>query len=68
MSVSVVHTDPVLADAAATALIVGGAPAFDELVAAFGLEYAMLVDANGDVRLTSGMARRVHWTKSRATR
>jgi thiamine biosynthesis lipoprotein len=65
VSVSVVHTDPVLADAAATALIVGGTAAFDELVAAFGLEFAMLVDAKGDVRLTSGMARRVHWTDRR---
>ena len=68
VSVSVVHTDPVLADAAATALIVGGTPAFDELVLAFGLEYAMLVDAKGDMRLTSGMARRVHWTNSRPAR
>jgi hypothetical protein len=25
----------------------------------------MLVDAKGDVRLTSGMARRVHWTDRR---
>lgn len=65
VSASVVHTDPVLADAAATALIVGGIDGFDELVAAFGLEFAMLVDAKGDVRLTSGMARRVHWTDRR---
>lgn len=61
VSVTVVHTDPVLADAAATALLVGGPAAFDELVQAFGLDYAFLVDAKGDTRLTSGMVERLHW-------
>ncbi len=60
-SVSVVHSDATLADAAATALLVGGPDAFEELVAAFGLDYALLVDAKGDTRLTSAMAERVHW-------
>ena len=63
-SVTVVHGDPVLADAAATALLVGGPDAFDELVAALGLEYALLVAVNGDTRLTSGMAERLHWSRN----
>ncbi len=63
-SVSVVHTDATLADAAATALLVGGPDAFDELVAAFDLDYAVLVDAKGDTRLTSAMAERLHWIEA----
>ena len=63
-SVSVVHGDPTLADAAATALLVGGPDAFDELVAAFGLDYALLVDAKGDTRLTPAMADRLNWIEA----
>lgn len=61
-SVTVVHTDPVLADAAATALLVGGGADFDALVDAFELEFALLIDAGGDTRLTPGMRQRLHWT------
>lgn len=61
-SVTVVHTDPVLADAAATALLVGGGADFDALVDAFELEFALLIDASGDTRLTPGMRQRLHWT------
>lgn len=64
-SVTVVHPDSTLADAAATALLVGGAAAFDELVLSFGLEYALLVDDKGDARLTPGMAARLHWPETR---
>ncbi|HNP35877.1 MAG TPA: FAD:protein FMN transferase [Woeseiaceae bacterium] len=60
-SVTVVHEDPVLADAAATALLVGGAPQFDRLVAAFALRDALLIPARGDARLTAHMAARLHW-------
>lgn len=61
VSVTVVDRDPIRADAAATALLVGGSGAFDELVAALGLEFALLIDASGDVRLTSGLRERLHW-------
>ena len=60
-SVTVVDEDPVKADAAATALMVGGADNFDELVGAMELEYALLIDASGDTRLTPAMAERLHW-------
>jgi len=60
-SVTVVDADPVRADAAATALMVGGAAAFDELVNLLELRYALLIDVSGDTRLTPGMRERLHW-------
>ena len=60
-SVTVVDADPVRADAAATALMVGGAAEFDELVALLELRYALLIDAGGDIRLTPDMRERLHW-------
>lgn len=61
VSVTVVDDDPVLADAAATALMVGGAGEFDMLVEALNLEYALLIEAGGDTRLTPGMRERLQW-------
>ena len=63
-SVTVVHDDPQRADAAATALLVGGADEFEDLVARLGLRYALLIDASGDTRLTPAMAERLHWIDS----
>lgn len=60
-SVTVVAADPLLADAAATALLAAGAPGFERLSASLGVDFALLVTDSGDVRLTPGMARRVHW-------
>ena len=60
-SVTVVDTDPVRADAAATALMVGGAAEFDELVNVLELRYALLIESSGDTRLTPGMRERLHW-------
>ena len=60
-SVTVVDADPVRADAAATALMVGGPAEFDELVNLLKLRYALLIDAGGDTRLTPGMRERLHW-------
>jgi thiamine biosynthesis lipoprotein len=60
-SVTVVHQDAVLADAAATALMVGGQEEFDVLAQALGLDYALLIDASGDLRLTPAMRERLDW-------
>jgi thiamine biosynthesis lipoprotein len=60
-SVTVVHTDAMLADAAATALMVGGSEEFDALTRSLGLEFALLIDASGDLRLTPGMGERLDW-------
>ena len=61
ISASVVHKDAVLADAAATALLVAGAAEFDELCLSMGLEEALIVTASGDLRLTRGMEKRLNW-------
>jgi len=63
VSATVVHRDAALADAAATALIVGGMDGFDEICAALDLEFAMIIDSSGDMRLTSGMQKRVNWSE-----
>ncbi len=60
-SVTVVSRDPVLADAAATALLVAGSAGFEKLCADLGIDDALLITANGDLRLTPSMAGRVHW-------
>lgn len=60
-AVTVIHADAMLADAAATALMVGGAEEFEQLSAALGLEYALLIDASGELSLTPAMDYRLHW-------
>ncbi len=60
-AVTVIHTDAMLADAAATALMVGGAAEFEELTNALGLKFALLIDASGDLRLTPAMELRLNW-------
>ena len=61
VSVTVIDDDALLADAAATALMVGGAGEFDNLVEVLQLEYALLIEAGGDTRLTPGMRERLQW-------
>jgi thiamine biosynthesis lipoprotein len=55
---AVLHLDPVRADAAATALLAGGPDAFEATVRAMALGCALLVDAEGRVWITRGMAAR----------
>jgi len=62
-AVTVVHQDPVLADAAATALMVGGAEEFDALTQALDIDFALLIEASGDLRLTRSMDERLHWLR-----
>ncbi|NOX69567.1 MAG: FAD:protein FMN transferase [Gammaproteobacteria bacterium] len=60
-SVTVIARDAVLADAAATALMVAGMDEFDQTCAALGIQQAILVDSSGELRLTADMNRRVNW-------
>jgi thiamine biosynthesis lipoprotein len=60
-SVTVVHNDPILADAAATALVVAGMAEFDQTCAELGIQQAILIDSTGELRLTADMKRRVNW-------
>lgn len=63
VSVTVIDRDPLLADAAATALLVGGAGQFEKLSRSLGLRDAMLIGANGERLLTPSMQQRLNWTQ-----
>jgi thiamine biosynthesis lipoprotein len=59
VAATVVSADPELADAAATALLVGGPAAFDALVTGLGVPVALLVTADGRLVTTPAMAARL---------
>ncbi len=60
-AVTVIANDPVLADAAATALMVGGIAKFEELTTNLGVELATLITVDGAVVHTEGMQARLQW-------
>ncbi|NGP52748.1 FAD:protein FMN transferase [Thioalkalivibrio sp. XN8] len=61
-SVTVLHTDAALADAAATALAVAGPADWPATAAALGLEAVMVVHDDGRIELTPAMQPRVWFT------
>ncbi len=61
VSVTVIDNDPMVADAAATALMVAGPEHFAETARLLGIEHALLIPASGDLRLTSAMSERLDW-------
>jgi thiamine biosynthesis lipoprotein len=56
--VTVIHGDPEMADAAATALMAAGPDRFDALTARMGIRLALLVAADGEILTTDAMAAR----------
>jgi thiamine biosynthesis lipoprotein len=62
VAATVLHEDAVLADAAATALLVAGAADFDDICESMGLDEALIVSASGDMRLTGPMQKRLNWS------
>ena len=58
-SVTVIHTDAVTADAAATALFVAGPEDWVRIAERMGIAFVMLVDSAGTVHMTPPMAERV---------
>lgn len=62
--VTVISEDPLLADAAATALLVGGARQFDELVQVLGVRDALLITAGGERIMTPAMQKRIRWAEA----
>ena len=62
VSVTVLHADAGLADAAATALMVAGPEAWPAVAAALGIEAVMVVDADGGIQLTPAMQPRIWFT------
>jgi thiamine biosynthesis lipoprotein len=62
-SVTVIAGEGVLADAAATALVVAGLDDWPAVAAALGLEQVLVIDESGQVYLTPEMAQRVRFTE-----
>ena len=60
-SVTVIHEDAAIADAAATALLVAGAQDWYRIAQSMGVYDVLLVDANGDIHITPEMKKRVHF-------
>lgn len=58
-SVTVIHTDGAVADAAATALFVAGPSQWLEIAKAMGIKQAMLIDKTGRVLITQAMHQRI---------
>ncbi|MDY6943367.1 MAG: FAD:protein FMN transferase, partial [Pseudomonadota bacterium] len=58
-SVTVIHTDAGVADAAATALFVAGVDHWPEVARAIGVRYVLLVDEAGRVHANPAMAARL---------
>lgn len=57
--VTVLHENAELADAAATALMVGGAQRFERIATRMGIVDALLVTSDGDIVMTPAMAARI---------
>ena len=60
-SVTVIHDNGAVADAAATALTVAGPKAWHRIAQGMGIKYAMLVDGQGTVYMNPAMARRIRF-------
>ncbi len=58
-SMTVIHNDPVHADAAATALFIAGPEAWQDLADTLEIRHALLIDRDGVVWMSEAMAERV---------
>lgn len=64
VSVTVIHQDAALADAAATALFVAGPDAWRKVADDLGVNNAMVVRDDGEIRMTENMQPRVAFEKA----
>jgi len=58
-SITVIHHDAGLADAAATALFVAGSTRWKKIAKNMDVRYVMLIDASGDIHMTPAMEKRI---------
>ena len=58
-SVTVIHADPALADAAATAIMVAGPQGWASMAEALGVELVLLLEPDGSLHMSQAMAERV---------
>ena len=66
-SVTVIHTDAGRADAAATALFVAGSKDWQAIAKSMKVRYVMLIDADGNIHLTSAMEKRIKFLNKSPT-
>lgn len=64
-SVTVIHDNGAVADAAATALVVAGVKDWHHIAKAMGIRYVMLVDEAGTIYMNPAMAGRVQFQESK---
>jgi len=60
-SVTVIHPDAALAEAADKALFIAGPSGFAAMTARLGITQAMLIDTEGTVYMTPAMSKRIHF-------
>ncbi|MEO7558259.1 MAG: FAD:protein FMN transferase [Gammaproteobacteria bacterium] len=60
-SVTVLHDNAIVADAASTALLVAGANEWQGVARALGVKHVMRIAANGTVQMTPLLAQRLHF-------
>lgn len=66
-SVTVMHSDAGLADAAATAIFVAGSKHWLRTAKNMGISYVMLIDTNGDIHMTAAMQERIKFLNKSPT-
>jgi FAD:protein FMN transferase len=66
-SVTVIHSDAGLADAAATALFVAGSEHWQSIAKKMGIRYVMLIDTNGNIHMTPAMQSRIKFLNKSPT-
>jgi thiamine biosynthesis lipoprotein len=62
-SITVLHTDAVTADAAATALFIAGPDGWYELAKQMGIRYVLLIDSEGTLHMNPAMQQRLQLVK-----
>lgn len=64
-SVTVLHNNAATADAAATALFIAGPRHWIEIAKSMGIKYVLLIDAKGEIHISSAMKKRIKLEQSR---
>ncbi len=66
-SVTVIHDNAGVADAAATALFVAGPERWHGIARSMGIRYVMLITTDGSIHMNPAMAKRIHLTNSESS-
>ncbi|UCB53969.1 MAG: FAD:protein FMN transferase [Thiotrichales bacterium] len=66
-SVTVIHDDAGVADAAATALFVAGPDRWHEIARSMGVKYVMLIDSSGRIHMNPAMKKRINLINSQTS-